>query len=303
MKKVIVTTTINPVTPAIEKFQDLPDWELIVVGDKKTPADYPLRRGLYLPPAAQEAYDRELSDAIGWNCVQRRNFGLLYAHDMKADIVAVVDDDNIPYDFWGQNLFVGGDVEVNLYSTGLPAFDPLGATNETRLWQRGYPLQLLARRDYSVKKKATVRCDIQADLWNGDPDVDAVCRMIYAPQCRFDDSCFPIASDAPIPFGSQNTFIGGGLLKDYFLFPHIGRMDDIWAGYYAQARGYRVVCAKPSVRQERNVHDPAADMKMEYLGYEKNLELLLALRKSPENIFDFLPETSARACALYREHF
>ena len=104
MKKVIVTTTINPPTKAVKLFQAMKEWDLVVIGDLKTPKDYHLERGLYMDPAAQEKYDKELSDAIGWNCIQRRNFGLLIAHDMKADIVAVVDDDNIPLAGWGENL-------------------------------------------------------------------------------------------------------------------------------------------------------------------------------------------------------
>ena len=87
MKKVIVTTTINPPTEAIEKFQELKDWELVVAGDLKTPKDYKLRRGVYIPPLLQEQYDPKLSETIGWNCIQRRNFGLLWAKDMGADII------------------------------------------------------------------------------------------------------------------------------------------------------------------------------------------------------------------------
>ncbi|HZZ21643.1 MAG TPA: hypothetical protein VFE60_03265, partial [Roseiarcus sp.] len=96
MKKVIVTTTINPPTKAIHKFDSTPDWELVVIGDLKTPKDYSLKRGAYYSPESQEKYDKALSDAIGWNCIQRRNLGLLIAHDMGAEVVAIVDDDNIP---------------------------------------------------------------------------------------------------------------------------------------------------------------------------------------------------------------
>ena len=46
MKKVIVTTTINKPTKAIELFESMQDWELVVIGDKKTPSDYKLRRGI-----------------------------------------------------------------------------------------------------------------------------------------------------------------------------------------------------------------------------------------------------------------
>ena len=115
MKKVIVTTTINPPTEAIRKFEALKDWDLVVIGDLETPKDYCLGRGVYLDPEAQERYDNDLSDAIGWNCIQRRNFGLLVAHEMKADVVAVVDDDNIPLAGWGENLMVDKEVEVNYY--------------------------------------------------------------------------------------------------------------------------------------------------------------------------------------------
>ena len=76
MKKVIVTTTINHPTKAIDLFQSMDDWELVVIGDKKTPKDYQLRKGIYVSPEEQERYDKSLSDAIGWNCIQRRNFGL-----------------------------------------------------------------------------------------------------------------------------------------------------------------------------------------------------------------------------------
>ncbi len=34
---------------------------------------------------------------------------------------------------------------------------------------------------------------MQADFWNGDPDIDAICRMEHAPECKFDDSYFPLA--------------------------------------------------------------------------------------------------------------
>ena len=48
MKKVIVTTTINNPTKAIDLFESMHDWELVVIGDKKTPVDYKLKNGQYI---------------------------------------------------------------------------------------------------------------------------------------------------------------------------------------------------------------------------------------------------------------
>lgn len=303
MKKVIVTTTINPPTEALRRFDAMADWTLVVIGDKKTLPGWRLPRAIYIGPEEQEAYDRELSDAIGWNCIQRRNFGLLRAHDLGADVVAVVDDDNIPYDGWGQNLMIGREVSVQYYTTDLPAFDPVGATNHAQLWHRGFPLQLLPKRNYSRVAARTMVPDVQADFWNGDPDIDAFCRMEHAPECSFEERYFPMAGSSLGPFNSQNTFIAAKWLKDYFLFPKVGRMDDIWASYYVQAKGAQVVYGKPSVYQERNVHDPVRDMRQEYLGYEHNLAIVQALPKSSEAILGFLPPDAVRAFELYRKHY
>jgi len=301
--KVIATTTINPPTKAIKLFDEMADWHLVVAGDKKTPADYRLQRGTYVSAQDQERYDKGLSDAIGWNCIQRRNFAVLWAYDMGAEVVALVDDDNIPLEGWGKDLMVGRQVEVNYYEITLPAFDPIGATNMNQLWHRGFPLQLLPQRAYPAPAKQVIHADVQADFWNGDPDIDAICRMEHAPECTFDPDYFPLASNKIAPFDSQNTFLLRDTLRDYFLFPHIGRMDDIWASFYLQAKGRQPVFGKPSVYQERNEHDLVRDMRQEYLGYELNLKLIQDLTHDPERIFWYLPHDSARAFHLYRRHF
>ena len=105
------------------------------------------------------------------------------------------------------------------------------------------------------------------------------------------------------PFNSQNTFLLGECLADYFLFPHVGRMDDIWAAYYLQAKGRRVVWNKASVYQDRNVHDLVRDMRQEYLGYENNLQLVQDLARDAESLLAYLPGRSAWAFELYRRHF
>jgi len=299
----IVTTTINPPTEAIRKFASLPGWELVVAGDRKTPGDYRLDRGVYLSPENQQALDPALSDAIGWNCIERRMFGLLWAHERKAGIVALVDDDNIPLAGWGEDLLVGREVEVDYYETSLPAFDPVGATNYPHLWHRGYPLPLVPMRDYSNKTRKTVYVDVQADFWNGDPDIDAICRLEHAPECDFDARAFPMTSNRMGPFNSQNTFLTGECLKDYFLFPGTARMQDIWASFYLQAKGRRALWNKASVYQRRNEHDPIRDMRQEYAGYENNLKMVQDLARDPESIAGYVTERANRAFQLYRRHF
>ena len=162
MKKVIVTTTINAPTKAIEAFQAMKGWELVVAGDKKTPSDYHLDRGIYITPEEQEKYDPLLSEAIGWNCIQRRNFAFLWAREMKADIVALVDDDNIPLPGWGEDLLVGREVEVNYYETDLPAFDPNWRHQLSSILSAlGFPVQLVSPGATNARK---VRSEVQVRI-------------------------------------------------------------------------------------------------------------------------------------------
>ena len=302
MKKFIISTTINPPTEAIEKFDNLKDWNLIVSGDLKTPKNYKLKNGVYIGPKDQEKISKKLSNLIGWNCIQRRNFAMIMAYKQGADIIATIDDDNIPFANWGKNLLIESKVSANKYITKEEAFDPISVTNYKHLWHRGFPLQILKNKNKNKDiKKINSDFDVQADFWNGDPDIDAVCRMEHAPECKFQTSVFPFTSNKMSPFNSQNTYLKRKVMEHYFLFPHIGRMDDIWASYYVEAKGFKVLYNKPSVYQQRNVHDLTKDMKKEYIGYENNLNLINELKKNPNNIKKFLPKKSWEAFKLYQQ--
>ena len=78
MKKVIVTTTINKPTKAIDLFESMEGWDLVVIGDKKTPADYKLKSGQYISPEEQES-------AGVTPTMVRVSVGLEHIDDIKAD--------------------------------------------------------------------------------------------------------------------------------------------------------------------------------------------------------------------------
>ena len=121
---------------------------------------------IYLDPKEQEERYKEVSDLIGWNCIQRRNIGFLEAYRLGAEIVASVDDDNIPYPDWGKHVYVDRVVEVDLYEPAGEVFDPLSATAANHLWHRGFPIELLGQKN-QVKflGKVERRPRVQADLW------------------------------------------------------------------------------------------------------------------------------------------
>ena len=306
MKKILVVTTINKPTIALKKFNKIPDWELLVVGDLKTPhAAYSGKEWNYYGPTEQQKDYPILSMLIGWNKVQRRNLGFLKAYELGADIIASSDDDNIPNDEWGKDLLINKEVEVNFFKTEEPCFDPLYATKYKGYWHRGFPIQLLKTRDNCNKSiKKMFKPTAQANFWNGDPDVDTICRLQETPKCDFsDETCFPFASNKISPFDSQNTFISRDTIKDYFMFPDIGRMDDIWGAYFYLSSGHKIVYDKPTVCQERNEHDLTTDFIDEMIGYTGTNNLLKEMRKYRFNIGKYLPGTSYLALLEYRRLF
>ena len=303
--KTVVITTIYPISQATKKFASFEDWNLIIVGDKKTPHKEYIELSkkdnvFYLTPEYQEENYKELCDLIGWNSIRRRNIGYLEALKNGAEIIASVDDDNIPLDNWGKNLILGQEIDVYYYHTEDIAFDPIGVTNYKRLWHRGFPIQSLNRRNDRYKiTRSKVKVDVQADFWNGDPDIDAVCRLEHKPMCFFDDKYFPIATNTFSPFNSQNTFFTKEALKKYLVIPFIGRMDDIWGGYYLESLGFNVVYNKASVFQDRNIQNLTQNLKEEFIGYEKSIDLLNDLKEDSENIYKYLPERSREVMKKY----
>lgn len=293
---VIVTTTINSPTKATLEFIKK-GYPIIVVGDLKTPHNEyeKLQNVIYLHPEYQKETYSELSDIIGWKSIQRRNIGFVEAYKRGYEIVATVDDDNIPYENWGKDLLINKEIEVDLFDTTHDFFDPLSATNCNDIWHRGYPIELVPTRNCTYLGKTKIKPLIQADLWDGDPDIDAICRLSKKPTVKF-QNINPFTSNKLMPFNSQNTFIHRSILPYYMVIPHIGRMDDIWGSYILQEiTKCSIVFNQSSVYQERNMQCLVTNLEKEIIGYKNTHKLL----KDITNWKNYLPLEALNAFKVY----
>lgn len=302
--KYMITTTINSPTPAMMKFVEKKDWEIIIVGDLKTPHDEYIKleseneNVRYLDPEYQEKNYKDLSDAIGWGKIMRRNLGFCEAYVLGAELFYTFDDDNGPYDDWGKELYVGKTITAHCWKSENGVFDPMSVTSAPHLWHRGYPSEYIPTRN-NIKYMGRIRRHVlvQADLWDGVPDVDAMARIIYQPRIKLNFDA-PFCSTDIAPFNSQNTFLAREVIPYYMVLPHAGRMDDIWAAYILQKQFPGcVVFNKPTVYQERHEphHRNMKDLKDETLGYEYTLKFING--EFP------LPEDSAKAYEIYKSFF
>lgn len=310
MKKYIITTTINEPTEATIKFceiADKKDFTFVIIGDTKTPHDSyknlvdTYNNVVYLPPVEQDILYPDLSEIIGWKTIQRRNIGFVYAYQNGADVVATVDDDNIPYDSWGDNILLGQEIEVDEFENlSCPYFDAISTTEHNDLWHRGFPIEhLQVKNNIEYKGKVKMTPLVQAEFWDGDPDIDAICRLSKKPIVKF-KPFEPFTTKQLTPFNSQNTFLHRSVLKYYSVFPYTGRMDDIWGSYVMQHHfPNSVIFAKASVYQARNPQDLVKNLENEVIGYRNTLQLL-------DNIKDYwglLPDKTVEYFNTYQTYF
>lgn len=322
MKKVsIVTTTINvPVLLRdyvfnIKKHKH-EDVNFVVVADKKTPlAAEDFCRNLatesgfdikYFSVAEQEKYLKdfpELAAEIPYNCIQRRNIGILYAYQKGADSIITIDDDNfvLKNDFLGHNLVVGENAELEVVKSPNDWFNVcrfLEEENQMPFFHRGFPISARwIKEKFTISKPKKGKVVVNAGFWLGDPDVDAVTRFNFqinavkfgrGADIRLASSYpsvadarnavikftraanFMLASGTWSPFNSQNTALAREIIPAYFLSAKAQRYDDIWASYVIRAisdhLGHYVAYGYPLVYQKRNPHNYFKDYEHEKYG-------------------------------------
>jgi hypothetical protein len=153
--------------------------------------------------------------------------------------------------------------------------------NNNLFFHRGYPVsKRKLNTKISIEKVKNKKIAINAVLWLGDPDVDAVKRLssnIVATKYKFRNN-FILNKKTNSPFNSQNTAINSKIAPCYFLSSNVGRMDDIYASYVTKKicdhLDYFISFGEPIVRQHRNDHNIWRDLELE-APYHECLETFL----------------------------
>lgn len=307
--KIITTTTINPVTDEIRLYDEMENWHLIVIGDRKSP-EYKLERGRFVSWEEQRALYPELCKLIGPDNTQRgRMIAFLEARKHDPELVASIDDDCEPYKDWPGPIYVGREISADFHELSTIAFDPVGYLYG--IPARGFPPQLSHNGHAATyKRMQKITPLIQENFWDGQPDVDAVWRL-HEPM--MDHSCSidrPFWSNAFSPINTQNTIIHGSVLKDHCgEIPFVGHVSDIWAGYLFQAyHPNSTIYAPSTVRhwQERTYESVLKDLQEEMYSYRFALDFLNGLKEhGPAHLgkIPCLPSNAREAITLYRSYF
>jgi hypothetical protein len=288
MKKFIVITSIFKPTEAVEKFSRLNDWQLVVVGDKKTPKDWRSSGAVYLSPEDQEKLGYKILEHLPWNHYCRKMIGYLYAMQKGADIIADTDDDNIPYDNWDVGDFSG---EFNTISSDSCYVNVYSKFTDKKIWPRGYPLKLIQSQPTISESVAHQDVGVWQYLADRDPDVDAIYRLVVGDEVLFDkNDPFVLSEGTVSPFNSQNTFFRKDVFPLLYLPAFVTfRFTDILRGLVAQPilwkAGYKLAFGPATVYQDRNAHDFLKD-------FESELPVYLQGENIPHSIPELIKDSS-----------
>ena len=305
MKKFIIITSIFPPTEAVNKFAKISDWQLIVVGDKKTPKNWELKNVVYLSPDQQLKLFPKIAKELPWNSYSRKILGYIYAIKKGAQIIADTDDDNTPYKNWGENLTfegwfgtVGNGMFINVYKYFTNKF----------IWPRGYPLDKILENTEGkiIPKKQKV--GVWQFLADSDPDVDAIYRLTINKMMRFmKNKPIVLEKNTVCPFNTQNTFFTKELFPLLFLPPFVSiRFVDILRGLIAQPlmwqSGFRLGFGQATVIQKRNPHNFLKDFELEIPMYLNSEKVVLITNKAIKPKDTLTKNLMIVYTALYKEH-
>jgi hypothetical protein len=229
------------------------------------------------------------------------------------DLIATIDDDNIPFDDWGLNVFVGDSCRAAIVTPvgDNRCFDPMSMTNHSDLWHRGFPLEMVATKNrIQVTNEVIDKVLIQVNLWNGDPDVDAIVRLAKRPMISLETEPknTQYVPSVITPFNSQNTILHRSIVPYYMCLPGVGRFDDIWGAYLLQAILFRegkskfVMFDKANVYQNRNEQNLVSNLEAEIYGYRNTFQFVNMcndLKYTFEHLIDFLPKTTKESFLAY----
>jgi hypothetical protein len=295
VKGSIVITSIFPSTKAVDAFSKNGHYKTIIVGDKKSPADYHNRNVTFLSVDKQLQLGYSIIKELPFNHYCRKNIGYIYAINEGTEVVVDVDDDNIPYPEWSFPSFKG---EYDQMKQDRGFVNTYNFFTEQNIWPRGLPLNKIRSETDNGHIQRRI-CDV--GIWQGlvddDPDVDAVYRLTNNMTCYFNKRSPVVLDNGTIsPFNSQNTAFRKELFPLLYLPATVTfRFTDILRSLVAQPimwlYGFSLGFTQATVKQERNPHDYMKDFISEipcYLHGENVIDTISNQISSSFSIYENL---------------
>jgi hypothetical protein len=274
----VVVTSISAPNAALRELASqckARGFSFYLIGDVPSPADFSIDGCEFYSLARQQATGLKTAELLPTRHYARKNIGYLLAMRTRSRMLLETDDDNMPLPgFWDARKqeqrvrVLSGSGWTNVYSY----------FSETNIWPRGLPLDAIQTLQPAFETLPEVEsdCPIHQGLADGNPDVDAIYRLVLPLPIHFRaDRRVAFGAGAWSPFNSQSTAWFPKAYPLLYLPSYCSfRMTDIWRSFVAQRiaweNGWSVLFTSPDVFQERNEHSLMRDFADEVPGYLNN---------------------------------
>ena len=249
-------------------------WNFIVIGDKKTPYNFKINYGNYFSFKQQKKIDLKFSVKCPANNYARKNIGYLLAMCKKSEIIIETDDDNSPKkNFFSKKYYIH-DAKSIRNNSWINIYDVF-QKNKKKVWPRGLPLDELFSNKIKLVKKKKITYYLQQGVCDGNPDVDAIYRLLNK-KINISFKNFKVGlGNALSTFNSQNTIWFKPIFPLLYLPVTCSmRCTDIWRSLVAlkilKHNNNKILFFGSTMFQKRNFHNLNNDFREEVPMYLNN---------------------------------
>lgn len=287
MKTSLVITTINKPNKNIKKIMNLckkNKSKLIIIGDKKTPKNFKISYGCFYNVLNQKKLIFKFSRICPHNSYARKNIGYLISIKDNIETIIETDDDNYPKNNFFNFLNLIHSVQeieqknwVNIYKKFIE--------KNSEIWPRGLPLDKINHLPKFKKKIVTKKFYLKQGVCEGNPDVDAIYRLINDEiNIKFKNNYKFSLGKAFSPINSQNTIWSKKIFPLMYLpVTCTMRATDIWRGIIALNiilnDDLGVLVFGTTMIQNRNIHNLKNDLNQEIPLFKDVHNAFLILKK------------------------
>lgn len=277
MKHILVLTSIHGEQPVLDKIRagvKSNNWQCVIAGDTTSKPIDSSESLIFYSIVDQLSSNYSYAKLAPTRNYCRKNLAYLKAMEMGADVIVETDDDNLPYDvffkdrehtFYVRTTHEKGFINIYRYFT-----------ENQKIWPRGFSLEDIKRNltDFNCLNIEKKYCPIHNGLVDGDPDVDAIYRLILDLPFQFEHKNRKIAlsKNSWCSFNTQNT----SFFKEFFplmyhpatpLFREADIVRSLVITRILWENEANVMFHSPNVVQQRNDHDIILDLREELRLY------------------------------------
>ncbi|KAL7225270.1 hypothetical protein ACSBR1_020618 [Camellia fascicularis] len=313
----IVVSVSNYPTDSLRNLAKIKGWQVLAIGNSKTPGDWNLKGTIFLSVEQQAQLGFRVVDYLPYDSYVRKTVGYLFAIQHGAKKIFDADDrgDVIDNDI-GKHFdveLIGEDARQDVilqYSHENPnrtIVNPYIHFGQRSVWPRGLPLENvgeIGHEEYYTEVFGGKQF-IQQGISNGLPDVDSVFYFtrksgLEALDIRFDERAPKVAlpQGTMVPVNSFNTIYHSSAFWGLMLPVSVSTMaSDVLRGYWAQRLlweigGYVVVYPPTVHRYDRIEAYPFSEEKDLHVNVGRLINFLVSWRSGKHRLFEKILELS-----------